>query len=110
MLLARDHPEESLEWCRKAAALRPQETRYGYTLGFFLNQQGKVDEAIRVLEETTRQPSPSADAFALLGEIYLRQGSRAEAAAVYRRAAADGRLPAADRAEFALRVRRLLGP
>ena len=110
VLLAKDHPQESLEWCRKAAALRPQETHYGYTLGFFLNQQGKVDEAIRVLEETIRQPSPSPDAFALLGEIYLRQGRRAEAAAVYRRATADGRLPAADRAEFDLRVRRLLGP
>lgn len=110
VLLAKDRPEESLEWCRKAAALRPQEARYGYTLGFFLNQQGKVDEAIRVLEETIRQPSPSVDAFALLGESYLRQGRRAEAAAVYRRAAADERLPATDRAEFDLRVRRLLGP
>jgi tetratricopeptide (TPR) repeat protein len=110
VLLAKDHPEESLEWCRQAAELSPQETRYGYTLGFFLLQQGKSDEAIRVLETVISQAPPSSEAYVLLGSIYERSGRRVEAAGVYRRGAANSRLSATERAQFEMRAARISGP
>jgi tetratricopeptide (TPR) repeat protein len=107
VLLAKDRPAESLEWCRKAAALRPQEHRYAYTLAFFLNQGGQGGEAIQVLQSLLQRPVDSAEAYSLLGMIYERQGKPAEAAEVYRRAAENGLLPEAERTQFLWRTRAL---
>jgi tetratricopeptide (TPR) repeat protein len=109
VLLAKDQPAESLEWCRKAAALRPREIRYAYTLAFFLNARGLDDEASRTLEAVIRQRSAPPDAFVLLGSIYERQHRLAEAAAVYRSASANSSFAPDDRAQFEQRVRQLTG-
>jgi tetratricopeptide (TPR) repeat protein len=109
VLLSKDRPVEAIELCRKAATLRPQEGRYAYTLGFFLNAQGRTDEAIRVLEAAIRQPGAQPDAFMLLGSIYERQRRLIEATAVYRLAAASPAFAPADRAQFEARARQLTG-
>jgi len=107
VLLARDHPAECIEWCRRAASLRPQDTRYGYTLGFFLNQQGRTHEAIPALEAVLQQTPPSSEAYRLLGSLYERQNRWAEARSVYQRASINDRLPESERVQFLARERQL---
>lgn len=109
VLLAPDRPEESLVWCRRAVALRPRDARYGYTLGFFLHQQGKVNEAVQALNAVLQLSPPTSDAYMLLGMIHERQGRWEDARTVYRRAAANGQLPERERAQFFARERQLLG-
>lgn len=109
VLLSRDRPEECLYWCRRAAELRPGETRYGYTLAFFLNQQGRFDEAVQALNTVLRHHPPSSDAYVLLGVIHERHGRWADARAVYRQAAANTQLPDHERAQFLARERQLQG-
>ena len=109
VLLASDRPVECLQWCRRAVALRPRDTRYGYTLGFFLNQQGQTAEAIQVLTTVIQQNPPSAEAYVMLGSIHERQGRWAEARGVYQRAGANAQLAEAERMQFLARERQLVG-
>lgn len=104
VMLAAQQPEESLQFCRLAATLQPQEARYGYTFAFFLNQQGKVAEAIPVLEAVLRLEPNSAESYVLLGAIYERSRRIAEAIAVYQRGSANARLPANERGMFEKRA------
>jgi tetratricopeptide (TPR) repeat protein len=107
VLLAPEHPEEALTWSRRAVTLRPSEPKYSYTLGYFLAQQGKRDEAIAVLAKATETGSPSPDSIALLGELYESRRDWSEALAIYRTAAADERLPAAVRQQFAIKAQQI---
>jgi tetratricopeptide (TPR) repeat protein len=107
VLLASDRPSESLDWCRRAAALRPQETRYAYTLGFYLSQQGKTAEAVQVLSGVVQQTPASSEAYVLLGSILEKQQRWAEARGVYQRAGANDRLPNHERMQFLARERQL---
>ncbi len=100
VLLARDRPDEALEWCRRAANLRPQEARYGYTLGYFLATHGKVDEAIRVLESLIQQKPAMADVYFLLASVYERLNRPADATRVYRAGAENPSLSGAERLRF----------
>ena len=50
ILLAKDRLKEAIEWSQKAYQLRP-DPRYGYTLAFYLQQDGKSDRAVKVLRE-----------------------------------------------------------
>jgi tetratricopeptide (TPR) repeat protein len=108
VLLIKDRWDEGITWCRKAYELRPQDGKYGYTLAFYLCQKGGVDEAARVLEPMIERKTPAAGAYALLGEIYQRQGKLDEAKSVYGRAAANEALSPADRQSFQARLRGLL--
>lgn len=107
VLLARDHPEEALDWCRRAAALRPQEPRYAYTVAFFQNQQGQSAAAALTLEKLLLQSPAYANAYALLSQIYEGQNKISEAIGVCRRAAANATLTEAERQEFQARARTL---
>jgi len=107
VLLARDHPAEALGWCQKAAALRPEEPKYGYTLAFFQRQAGKTDEAIQTLEKLIEQGLPYAEAYALLAQIYEEQNKVTDAAKVCRRAAANDKLTEPERSRFQARLRAL---
>ena len=100
VLLSKDQPDESLDWCRKAFRLRPDDGKYGYTYAFFLHQQGQTGQATSVLEGMVARHVPYADAYALLGSIYLRRGDLRRAAGVYRAAAANERLDPRTRQAF----------
>jgi tetratricopeptide (TPR) repeat protein len=100
VIAARDRLDEALAWARKAAALEPREAKYAYTLAFTLREKGELGEAAAVLERLLEGPSAIADAYALLGALYERQGRDADARALYRRGAEDARLPDADRARL----------
>ena len=58
VLLSKEHPVEAISWCQKAAALRPDEPKYGYTLAFFQKQAGKTNEAVQTLEKLI-EPGPA---------------------------------------------------
>ena len=109
VLNASDRPDEAIEWCRRAAQLRPQEPKYAYTLAFYLRQRGDTNGAIMVLRNAIDQALPSADTYFLLGQLYQEQQRMTEAAEVYRRAAKNERLPEAVRAQFAVRAAALPG-
>ena len=107
VLLSKEHPVEAISWCQKAAALRPDEPKYGYTLAFFQKQAGKTNEAVQTLEKLIEPAPPHAEAYALLAEIYEEQNKVADAVKVCRRAAANEKLTEQERYRFQARLRAL---
>jgi tetratricopeptide (TPR) repeat protein len=100
VLLATDRVQAGLPWCRKAYNLRPDVPKYGYTYAFYLTQTGGQSDAIKVLSDLVNRRAVYADAYALLGTIYQRQGRFEQAAQVYQAAADNEALPMAERASF----------
>jgi Tfp pilus assembly protein PilF len=100
VLLASDQPSESLQWCRKAYLLRPNEGRYGYTYAFYLYQEGNIEQAITVLVEMINRNVPYGDAYALLATIHLRCGDPDKAAEVYLSACQNVKLSQRERETF----------
>mgnify|MGYP005838973713 CR=1 FL=1 len=105
VLLASDRPNEAIDWCRKAAELRPQEPKYPYTYAFFLRQRGDTGRAIDTLRAMLERDAPYPEAYSLLGHIYEELGRNEDATEVYRRALGIGNLPDAARMEFEGRIR-----
>ena len=104
MLRAESDIAEAIDWCRKASELRPGDTKFAYTLAFYLHENGKDDGAIRVLRQVLQRGPASADPYALLGQIYETRGNRDDAIAVYRMAAKNEALPAQERYRFTQRA------
>ena len=100
VVTSKDRMDEALKWCRKAAELRPEEPRYGYTYAFFLDQKGDTAKAIPVLRKIVNRNPPFSPAYVMLGSIYEKQGKAGEAKKVYRKAADNAELPEPDRAQF----------
>jgi len=107
VLLAQSRPQESLDWCRKAFQLRPEDGKYGYTYAFFLNQRGDTDAAVTALEDMVGRQVPYRDAYALLATIYLGRGETKKAADVYRVAQMNEGLDPRVRQEFRALAQRL---
>jgi len=107
VLLASDQPSESLQWCRRAYLLRPNEGRYGYTYAFYLFQKGSVEQAITVLGDMIRRNVPYGDAYTLLATIYLQRGERDKAADIYSSAYRNARLTHQERENFRVAAHRL---
>ena len=107
VIIAKENIEEAIEWCRKARDLRPDEPKYGYTLAFYLRQDGDVDGAVLTLEQLVRQQVAYPDAYAMLGQIYEERGKIDEAIEVYRKATENERLSEQHRRGFAARIEAL---
>ena len=105
VITSKDRIDEALRWCRKAADLRPEEPRYGYTYAFFLDRKGDTAKAIPVLRKIVDRNQPFSPAYVMLGTIYEKQGKADEAKKIYRRAADNAELPEPDRAQFRNRLR-----
>ena len=105
VVTSKDRMDEALRWCRKAADLRPEEPRYGYTYAFFLDRKGDTAKAIPVLRKIVDRNQPFSPAYVMLGTIYEKQGKADEAKKIYRRAADNAELPEPDRAQFRNRLR-----
>ena len=73
IITAKDRINEAVTWCQKAAELRPQEPKYGFTLAFYLNQKGDKDEAIRTLKEIVKKYPGFRDAEILLEEMSKKE-------------------------------------
>jgi len=76
ILLAKDRPAEAIEMCRRAVALEPGTGRYVYTLAFYLQEDGKAQEAIRVLEKVVAGGGATRECRALLNTLRRRAGTR----------------------------------
>jgi tetratricopeptide (TPR) repeat protein len=73
VITSKDHLDEALTWCRKAAELRPQEPKYAFTLAFYLDQKGDTDEAVKTLKAIIEKYPGYQDAQMLLGEISRKE-------------------------------------
>lgn len=93
VILSKDRLDEAVEFCRKAAAIRPDEPRYDYTLAFFQQQRGNLPEAALELESLIAKYPAYGDAYALLGGIYEKQGKKAEAEGLYKKGLAVEGIP-----------------
>jgi len=93
IITAKDRPAESLDWCKKAAALRPQEPKYASTLAFYQQQEGDMTAAIATLKSLTIRVPAYVDAYLLLADIYEKLGERDSAVKVYKQALAVEGIP-----------------
>ena len=92
IITAGDRPAESLDWCKKAVLLRPQEPKYASTLAFYQQQGGDSAAAIITLDTLISRVPTYPDAYLQLAEMYEKQGKKDEAASVYQRALAVERM------------------
>jgi tetratricopeptide (TPR) repeat protein len=102
VVLFQDRPDEAVRWVRRASTLAPASPKYAYTLAFYLAERGDERAAIAILRKAVDGNAVSGESYALLGKLLSQTGRKADAAVVFRRAAADTRLPAAVRARFAV--------
>jgi tetratricopeptide (TPR) repeat protein len=109
VLLAGEKPLESIELCRKAMELRPDDPRYGYTLAFYLYAEGETPEALQVLQQVLEDHPNHGDSLAFLGRIYEESGRAADALQVYRSALSVTDLPPELRSLFTSRVAAIEG-
>jgi len=65
VLLSKDHPEEALDWCRRAAELGRDNPQYGYTYAFYLHRAGRTKAALTVLKAVRERYPTFAAAVAL---------------------------------------------
>jgi Tfp pilus assembly protein PilF len=100
VLLASDRPSESLQWCRRAYLLRPDEGRYGYTYAFYLYQKSEVEQAISILADMISRNVPYGDAYALLATIHIQREEMDKALEVYSSAYRNTKLTQQERQSF----------
>ena len=108
VITAKDRPTEALEWCRKAAALRPQDPKYAWTLAFYQQQRGDTAGAIATLDTLINRAPAFPDAYLLLADIYEQQGKKAAAAKVCTRALEAQGMPERARTYFTERLAAVL--
>jgi tetratricopeptide (TPR) repeat protein len=107
ILAAKDRPQEALSWCRKAAALNPQEPKYAYTLAFYQKEQKDFKGAAVTLQDLlTRRPG-FIDGYLLLAEVYTQMGDRPRAETLLRQVFQRENLTPQDRNRVAATLQRL---
>jgi len=104
VLVAEAGPKEAAALSARAATIAPGDPRYAFTQAFYLEKAGDVGGAEGVLRALVVRHPGYRDGWALLGALLEGRGRAAEAADVYRRAAATAALPAPDRAAFEARA------
>ena len=104
VMTAADRPAAALEWCRKAAELRPQEARYAWALAFHQRQGGDIAAAVSTLESLLSRSPAYPDAYLLLADSYEQQGKKDAAAMTWRRALAVPGMPQRARRYFTERL------
>jgi tetratricopeptide (TPR) repeat protein len=72
VLLAKEQPAEALEWCRRAAALGPDNPKYGYTYAFYLYRAGQPEQALKTIR-SVRERHPTHEDSALFEQALLKE-------------------------------------
>ncbi|MGC8603291.1 MAG: tetratricopeptide repeat protein [Desulfomonilaceae bacterium] len=93
VILSKDRLDESVDFCRKAAEIRPDVPKYAFTLAFYEWQKGDMTGAETVLDDLITKSPTYADAYVLLGAIYEKQGKKAQAEGIYNKGLAVDGLP-----------------
>jgi Tfp pilus assembly protein PilF len=73
--------------------LRPDQSRYAYTLAFYQQQKGDLAGAAGTLNNLIAVQPTYADAYLLLGGIYEKEGQKAQAEKVYKKGLRTEGLP-----------------
>jgi cytochrome c-type biogenesis protein CcmH/NrfG len=71
--------------------------------------QRQMDDAAKVLRDLIGRDIPYADAYALLGEIYLERTEVNDALSVYRAGSRNANLPQSVRDDFRTMIRQIEG-
>ena len=58
--------------------------RYGYTLAFFMQKHGDLENSGKMLERMLERWPAFGDAYLLLGDMYQRQNKKDKASALYK--------------------------
>jgi tetratricopeptide (TPR) repeat protein len=98
--------EEGISWLTKAVQWEPQ-SKYRYTLAFYLNQAGKTSDAVRQLKELISQQPSFVDAYLLLGGIYTGKREFQQARRVFEQASHLSSLKPEQRQFLAMRLQAL---
>jgi tetratricopeptide (TPR) repeat protein len=109
VLLADDRPREAIELCLKAFELRPN-PKYGYTLAFYMRENGDPGGAAKALKLVIEAWPAYADAHLLLGDIYEKEGKTEDARALYRHALDGEALSRRDKLRIEKKLRALQPP
>jgi tetratricopeptide (TPR) repeat protein len=107
VILSRDHPDEAVDLCKKAAELRPDVPRYAFTLAYYMQQKGDLPGAASILDGLITKYPGYANAYALLGAIYEKQGKKAEAERVYDKGVSTEGIPDQYKLRMKLRLEAL---
>jgi Tfp pilus assembly protein PilF len=86
VLLKEQQRSDALSFCRQAAQAAPQVEKYAFSLAFYLNQDGDINEALRVLTSFAGRQNLAIDTRLLLAELLAKSGKRSQAMAMYRSA------------------------
>jgi tetratricopeptide (TPR) repeat protein len=99
ILISNTKPDEAISQCRRAYHLNPN-PKYAYTLAFYLNQEGKSSDAVKVLLELIEKKPTYVDAYLMLGDIFEKQGNPEDARAVYQQALSKEGISQKDKYRF----------
>ncbi len=99
--------KEAVRWCKKAAALRSEDSKYAYTLGYYQHQSGDDRSAVSTLRGAVEKQTAHAGSYGLLGEIYEQQGKIKKAVQLYNKALENPQLDRQAKAAFAQKIRML---
>ena len=109
VILAKDRIDEAVDFCRKAAEMRPDVPKYAFTLAFYQQQKGNLPGAAGVLDGLIAKYPSYADAYVLLGGIYEKQGKKAEAEGVYNKGLTADGIPGQYKVRMKVRLEALKG-
>ena len=107
VMFAGEKPNNSLEWCRKAHMIEPDDPKYAYTYAYYLNRSGKPELAIAILKKMVAKKVAHPETYALLADIFLKHNKTAEALKVYRSALENKNLSEDTRMGFMEQIRKL---
>jgi Tfp pilus assembly protein PilF len=96
VILGEKRVNEAVGFCRQAAQGQPQNSRYAWSLAYFLYKNGEREAAAETLE-TLLAREPVIDGYLLLSDIYGRMGDRQRSQAVLERGLANQSLNQRDR-------------
>jgi tetratricopeptide (TPR) repeat protein len=93
VILSRDRIDEALDYCKKAAEMRPDQPKYVYTLAFYYRRKGDLARASAVLDDLIDRRPGFVNAYLLLGRIREEQGEKLEAEKVFAKGLAAEEIP-----------------
>jgi tetratricopeptide (TPR) repeat protein len=106
VMLAKDKPKESIKLLHQAFKITPT-PKYGYTLAFFMQKHGDLENSGKMLEKMIEQWPQFGDAYLLLGDIYQRQDNKDKAVALYQKAIGSERLSPQDKERITVELNKL---
>jgi len=110
VILARDRPDEAVDFCKKAVEIRPDDPRYSYTLAFLLLKKGDLSGAATLLDSLLSKHPLYGDNYVLLGGIFEKQGKLEQAKNVYQSGLAVQGIPDHTRVLMNARLQALSSP